>query len=191
MRNELRDLTWGWWLAALIGLLSIVAGVIVILKPSDSLSTLAVILGIFILIDGIVELIASLSGQMENRGVLAIVGVLSVIAGVLLIRHPLGGVRAVALLLGIWLIAVGVVRFVAAFDEPDHRLWRICAAAILVVFGIVIVSQPHIGYTTLAVIAGICFICYGLAMVAAGWAMHEIRHAAGKAPPGVTPAPMA
>ncbi|HTX32344.1 MAG TPA: DUF308 domain-containing protein [Solirubrobacteraceae bacterium] len=191
MRNELREITWGWWLAVLIGAIAIVAGVIVILKPSDSLSTLAVILGIFILIDGIVELIASLSDEMENRGLLAIVGVLSVIAGVLLIRHPLGGVRAVALLLGIWLIAAGVVRFVAVFYEPGNRVWRILAAAIFVVFGIVIVAQPHIGYTTLAVIAGICFIFYGLAMVAAGWAMHTIRHAADQAPPRVTPAPMA
>jgi uncharacterized membrane protein HdeD (DUF308 family) len=191
MRNELRDLTWGWWLAGLIGVLSIVAGVIVIVKPSNSLSTLAVILGIFILIDGIFEVIASLSDQIENRGMLAIVGVLSVIAGVLLIRHPLGGVRAVALLLGIWLIAVGVVRFISVFYEPGNRIWRILAAAILVVFGIVIVSQPHIGYTTLAVIAGICFILYGLAMIAAGWAMHEIRDAASHPPKGVSAAPTA
>jgi uncharacterized membrane protein HdeD (DUF308 family) len=191
VRSELREMTWGWWLVVLIGILAVVAGVIVILKPSDSLSTLAVILGIFILIDGIVELIASLSDEMENRGLLAIVGVLSVIFGVLLIRHPLGGVRLVALLLGIWLIAAGVVRFIAAFYEPGNRLWRIIAALVLAVFGVVIVAQPHIGYTTLAVIAGIGFICYGIAMLAAGWAMHVIRHDAAAAPHGVTPAPTA
>ena len=180
LRNtELRDLTWGWWLAILIGVLSVVAGIIVILKPSNSLATLAVIFGIFILLDGIVELVAALSGETENRGLLAVVGALSVIAGVLLIRHPLGGVKAVALLLGIWLIGGGVVCFVSAFFAQNDRLWRIAAAVVFVIFGIVIVSSPHIGYATLAVLAGICFICYGLAMIAAGWAMHVIRdHAA-------------
>ena len=89
---------------------------------------------------------------------LAVIGALSVIAGVLLIRHPLGGVRAVALLLGIWLIAAGVVRLIAAFAYPGHRIWRIGAALVLGLFGIVIVSAPHIGYATLALIAGICFI---------------------------------
>jgi uncharacterized membrane protein HdeD (DUF308 family) len=185
--NELRELTWGWWLALLIGAASIVAGVIVILKPSNSLSTLAVIFGIFILIDGIVELIAALSGGTESRGLLAVLGTLSVIAGVLLIRHPLGGVKAVALLLGIWLIAAGVVRFVAAFSAPERRMWRIVVALVLAIFGVVIVSSPHIGYATLALIAGICFICYGVGMLAVGWAMHVIREHGVPATPDASP----
>jgi uncharacterized membrane protein HdeD (DUF308 family) len=173
--REIRALTWGWWLALLIGVLSIVAGIIVILKPSNSLSTLAVIFGIFILIDGIFEIAGAIFGDAESRGLLAVIGTLSVIAGVLLIRHPLGGVRAVALLLGIWLIAAGVVRLISAFAFPGDRIWRIIVALVLGIFGIVIVSAPHIGYATLALIAGICFICYGIGMLAVGWAMHVIR----------------
>ncbi|MGP0038275.1 MAG: HdeD family acid-resistance protein [Solirubrobacteraceae bacterium] len=173
--REIRALTWGWWLALLIGALSIVAGVIVILKPSNSLSTLAVIVGIFILIDGILEIAGAILGDTESRGLLAVIGTLSVIAGVLLIRHPLGGVRAVALLLGIWLIAAGVVRLISAFAFPGDRIWRIIVALVLGIFGIVIVSAPHIGYATLALITGICFICYGLGMLAVGWAMHTIQ----------------
>jgi uncharacterized membrane protein HdeD (DUF308 family) len=173
--SELRALTWGWWLALLIGVLAIVAGIIVILKPSNSLSTLAVVFGIFILIDGIFEIIGAIAGDTESRGLLAVIGALSVIAGVLLIRHPLGGVRAVALLLGIWLIAAGVVRLIGAFAYPGNRIWRIIVALVLGIFGIVIVSEPHIGYATLAVIAGICFILYGIGMLAVGWAMHALR----------------
>ena len=124
-------MTWGWWLALLIGALSIVAGIIVILKPSNSLSTLAVIVGIFILIDGILEIAGAILGDTESRGLLAVIGTLSVIAGVLLIRHPLGGVRAVALLLGIWLIAAGVVRLISAFAFPGDRIWRIIVALVL------------------------------------------------------------
>lgn len=173
--DELRTLTAGWWLALLLGVLSVAAGVIVILKPSNSLTALAVVTGIFILIDGIIELVAAVTTDAQNRGLLAVIGALSVIAGVLLIRHPLGGVKAVALLLGIWLIAAGVVRFVAAFATPDHRLWRIGVALVLAIFGIVIVSSPHIGYATLALITGIGFICYGLSLLAVAWAMHTIR----------------
>jgi uncharacterized membrane protein HdeD (DUF308 family) len=184
--QELRILTTGWWLAVLIGALSLVAGIIVILKPSNSLNTLAVVTGIFILVDGIIELIAAVSSDTQNRGLLAVVGALSVIAGVLLIRHPLGGVKAVALLLGIWLIASGVVRFVAAFAAPDHRVWRICVALVLAIFGIVIVSSPHIGYATLALITGLGFICYGLGMLAVGWAMHTIRHEGLPVEPGMS-----
>jgi uncharacterized membrane protein HdeD (DUF308 family) len=175
--DALREVTWGWWLALLIGVVSIIAGIIVIAKPSNSLATLAVIFGIFILVDGIVELVAALSAQTQSRGLLAVIGVISVIAGVLLIRHPLGGVRAVALLIGIWLVAAGLVRFVAAFETPENRLWRIAVSLVLAIFGIIIVSSPHIGYATLALITGIGFICYGIGMIALGWAMHVLRRA--------------
>jgi short repeat uncharacterized protein DUF308 len=133
------------WLLMFVGLLSIAVGVIVLLKPSDSLVTLSVIAGIFILVDGAFDLFASFSRRTENRGLAAVVGVVSIVVGVLLIRHPISGVLAVALLIGIWLIAAGVVRVVRAFDgehrarlEPAdllrdaraarrhrvHRLWR-------------------------------------------------------------------
>jgi uncharacterized membrane protein HdeD (DUF308 family) len=116
-------------------------------------------------------------GGSRNGGMLAVVGVISVIAGVLLIRHPLGGVRAVALIIGIWLVAAGVVRFIAAFETEERRVLRIVAALVLVVAGIAIVSSPHIGYATLALIAGLGFIVYGVGMMAYGWALHTVRHA--------------
>ena len=100
-------------------------------------------------------------------------GVLCVIAGVLLIRHPLGGIKAVALLLGIWLIAAGVVRFIAALAFPTSRLPRLGVAVVLAIFGVVIVSSPH---ATLALIAGLCFIVYAIGMLALGKAMLAIRH---------------
>jgi uncharacterized membrane protein HdeD (DUF308 family) len=159
-----------------MGGLSILVGIIVLAKPSDSLSTLAVIFGIFVLIDGIGELVGALVGGTQNRGLLALIGVLSVIAGVLLIRHPLGGVRAVALVLGLWLAAAGVVRFVAVFDGGGHVLWRISVALILLIVGIVVVADPNIGYATLALITGIGLVCHGVAMMLVGWALHHVRH---------------
>jgi uncharacterized membrane protein HdeD (DUF308 family) len=173
-QEELHESTWAWWLFMLLGLLGIAAGVIVLAKPSNSLATLAVIAGVFVLIDGIFDLIASFGRSSRNRGSVALLGVLDIVVGVLLIRHPIGGVLAVALLIGIWLIAMGVVRLVAAFDR-DHRAWNIAVALIEVVAGIVIVSSPPIGFATLALLVGIAFIANGVATFALGWVMHALR----------------
>jgi uncharacterized membrane protein HdeD (DUF308 family) len=172
--EELHESTSSWWLLLLAGLVGIAAGVVVLTKPSDSLATLAVIAGIFALVDGGLDLIASLSRRTENRGLTAVLGVVSVVVGVLLIRHPIGGVLAVALLIGIWLIAGGVVRMVRAFDL-DRRAWNIVAAALEIAAGIVIVSSPPIGFATLALLVGISFIVYGVATFALGWIMHMLR----------------
>ena len=175
---DAREATVGWWLLVLVGLLSIVAGVIILFKPSNSLATLAVIAGIFLLLDGILELIASLMKTTRNRGMTALLGVISAIVGVLLIRHPIGGVTFVALLIGIWLIAIGVIRFATAFDEPQHRSWHALAGVFEIVAGIAIIASPDIGYATLAILVGLGFMLNGIGMTALGWAMHRVRDAA-------------
>lgn len=177
-RAELEEMTWGWWLTALVGVLSVVAGVIILFKPGSSLPTLAVIAGIFLLIDGILELVSSLAGTTRNRGMVALFGVLTAIVGVLLIRHPIGGVAAIALLIGIWLIAVGVIRLATAFDEYERRGWHALVGAVEIIAGIVIVAVPSIGFATLAILVGIGFIVNGVVMMALGWGMRTIRRAA-------------
>ncbi len=177
---EVKEVSWGWWLVLLVGLLSIVAGVIILFKPSESLPTLAVIAGIFLLCDGILELVASFMRSTANRGLVGLFGVITAIVGVLLIRHPVGGVAAVALLIGIWLIAVGVIRFVTAFEEYEHRGWHALAGVVELIAGIVIVANPNIGFATLALLVGIGFIVNGVAMAVLGWGMHAVRQEAAR-----------
>src|SRR4051794_25241781 len=162
--------SWAWWLMLVLGLICAAAGVIVLAQPGDSLTTLAVIVGIFMFIDGIIELALSLSRHTEQRGTVALVGALNAVIGIALVRHPVQGVLAIALLIGIWLVAIGVVRFVASFEDAGHRAWNIIVALIEVAAGVVILANPHIGYTTLALLVGISFIVRGCAMVALGWA---------------------
>ena len=173
---EAKQYPGGWWLLGIVGVLSVVAGVIILFKPSESLATLAVIAGIFLLLDGILELADSAIRSTPNRGLVAFIGVLSAIAGVLLIRHPIGGVAAVALLIGIWLIAVGVIRFATAFEEYENRAWHALAGVIEVIAGVVIVANPDIGFGTLALLVGLGFIFNGIGMLALGWNVHLLRH---------------
>jgi len=70
------------------------------------------------------------------------------------------------------------VRAVVAIAVPGNRLGRLLVAAILGVVGVVIVSEPHIGYATLAVIVGIGFIAYGATMLVLGLALRSVGHAA-------------
>ena len=76
-RDEIRSATSAWWLLIVIGLVGIAAGVIVLLKPEDSLSFLAVVAGVFILASGIFDVAVSFSRRTPNRGLAAVVGVLS------------------------------------------------------------------------------------------------------------------
>ena len=175
---EMTEPTWGSWLVVVVGLLSVVAGVIILFKPGDSLETLAVIAGIFLLVDGILELVSSFMNSTPNRGAVALFGAITAIVGVLLIRHPIGSVEAVALLIGLWLIVIGVIRFATAFDEYAHRGRYALAGAVELIAGIVIVANPDIGLTTLSILVGIAFILNGLGVAVLGWGLHEARREA-------------
>ncbi len=158
------------WILMAIGVLSVVAGVIVLAKPAIGLATLAVITGILLLVDGIIETAASLVTADDQRRFLGvIVGLASAIVGVLLVRHPIHGVVAVALLLGLWLIISAMVRFAAALNAEGRRALNMAVALIELVAGVVIVSSPGIGVGTLALLVGISFILRGLALCVVGW----------------------
>lgn len=168
------DLPRLWWLFPLVGGLSVAAGVIVLVAPAISLVTLAAVSGIFLLVDGVVEVLWSLFDSVENRGLIAVLGVVSAIAGVILIRHPVRSVVAIALLVGLWLIVAGVTRLIRAFGESRQGPWSVLLALLEMIAGIVIVSSPGIGVATLALLVGISLIARGIGLSTAGWLLHNV-----------------
>jgi uncharacterized membrane protein HdeD (DUF308 family) len=180
---------WARWLLMFLGALCVAAGVIVLAKPGDSLATLAVIVGIFMLVDGCFEIGMSFSRRTESRGLVALLGVLNAVIGIVLIRHPFAGVAAIAILTGLWLVCFGVIRFISAFETREHRVWNVVVAVVEVVAGVVILADPNIGFATLALLIGIAFIARGVALFAFGWMLHAVSHAEAPPHPPTTVAP--
>ena len=173
--GNLRQVTGAWWLVALLGVFAIAAGVIVLVWPDISLATLAWVTGIFLIVDAIFVFAGALSREVENRGLLALLGVLTLIAGLFLVRHPTTAVLVIALLLGFWLVVAGAVRFVETFSLRENRGWNLLIAALEVIAGIVIVSVPDIGVGTLAIITGIAFILRGIGTLMIGLGLRRVR----------------
>jgi uncharacterized membrane protein HdeD (DUF308 family) len=172
--NDLVQFAKLWWLLVLFGLVAIGVGVFFVASPHETLSTFTVIAGIFLLVDGVLALLASIFGRGEGRGLLALVGALSVIAGLVLIKKPFGALTVFILIFGIWLVVAGVVRFASAVGTPEGRAGNILLALVDIIAGIVILSWPNLGLTTVAVIIGIVLILRGILFIATGWMLHKI-----------------
>jgi uncharacterized membrane protein HdeD (DUF308 family) len=167
-----------WWTWAISGLLTVGVGVLVLARPGQSIKALAVITGIYLLVDSVMAFVDALARDSENRELTALHGVISLVAGLILVRHPIQGVTAVALVIGISLIAVGALHFVGALRSRDHAVWRSLVGLAQLIAGIVIVATPDIGYTALTVIAGIGLIVQGVAMIALCWSLRGTDRAA-------------
>jgi uncharacterized membrane protein HdeD (DUF308 family) len=103
-------------LLAMLGVLSIIIGLWAVRHVLLTLLALVVLLGIFWVVNGAIEIFTALSHrEMPERGWTAFMGILSVIAGIIVLAYPGISLVALAVILGIWLVVFGVMEIVAAF----------------------------------------------------------------------------
>ncbi len=115
-------------LSFVIGLLSIVIGVFCFRDELASILLLGLWIGIGWLFRGIALLVASLSEPgMPGRWWQVLFGVVTAIAGVVLIVWPVSSVATLAVLAGVWLIIIGIMEIIVAFGV--RREARLASAA--------------------------------------------------------------
>ena len=74
------------------------------------------LLGIFWVVNGVIELFAALSHRgMPGRGWTALLGLLSILAGIVVLSYPGPGLVTLTVVLRIWLLIYGVMEITAAF----------------------------------------------------------------------------
>lgn len=100
-----------------IGLIAIVVGLYCLKHPNFTITTLAIIVGIFWVIYGIADLAAGLSsGPVPGRGLMIATGVLSLLAGLIVMFWPTISLTVLVAVMGIWLLVYGVALTVMAFQ---------------------------------------------------------------------------
>jgi uncharacterized membrane protein HdeD (DUF308 family) len=103
-------------LAVVTGALSILLGLLCFRGVFESILLLALWIGFGWLIRGITRAVAAASAPYEpHRGWQIFGGVLLAIAGVVVIVSPVASIFTLALLVGIWLIVLGVWQIIEAF----------------------------------------------------------------------------
>ncbi|MFE0104899.1 HdeD family acid-resistance protein [Streptomyces sp. NPDC059009] len=104
-------------LAFISGALSILLGLLCFRGALQSILLLALWIGIGWLFRGIAQTIAAASDpHMPARGWQVFMGVISFLAGVVLITSPFDSVAVLTLLAGCWLVALGVTEIITAFQ---------------------------------------------------------------------------
>ncbi len=105
-------------LFAILGVLSLIVGLWAIRHAGLTLLALAVLLGIFWIINGTVEIFtAATEGKgLPGRGWTIAMGVLSVVAGIIVLADPGISLLTLAIVLGCWLLVFGIMEIVSAFQ---------------------------------------------------------------------------
>jgi uncharacterized membrane protein HdeD (DUF308 family) len=157
-----------WYLLLVAGVMSVVIGVLVLAYPR-SLEALCVILGIYLLAAGVLLIVQTVSDQERGAGGL-LLGILSLIAGIVVIRHPSQSLVAVALAVGLYFLVVGALDLARAITGP-RRLSALLHGIIGITAAVIILASPHIGVTTLAILAGIALCLHGAFQIVDAFAL--------------------
>ena len=105
-------------LAILLGLIDVAAGIVAIAYPGITAGALVIVIGAWAIVGGVTQLGTAWQARGAGSGWLTFNGVLSVIAGVLLIVWPDIGAVTLALVFGIYLMLYGVALLASASVTP-------------------------------------------------------------------------
>jgi uncharacterized membrane protein HdeD (DUF308 family) len=101
---------------ALLGVLSVIIGLWAVRHVLLTLLALTVFLGIFWVVNGVIDVFAALAHSgMPARGWAVLTGILSALAGIVVLAYPGLSLLGLAVILGIWLVVFGILEMTAAF----------------------------------------------------------------------------
>jgi uncharacterized membrane protein HdeD (DUF308 family) len=176
MFNEVPQIARNWWMFVLLGIICAATGIAAIVWPGITLLALGLIFGIYLMVAAVMEIIDAITGPPGGRAVSAILGVIALIAGLICIRRPGESLLAIVIVVGIYLVASGVIRIVLAFGIPDGRGWAIALGGLDAVIGILILAWPGLGLATLAVFFALSMLLRGIFAIVIGFKLRALRH---------------
>ncbi|MFF8424279.1 HdeD family acid-resistance protein [Streptomyces sp. NPDC016566] len=101
----------------LIAVLFVLAGVLCLRNPLQTITALSLIVGLAWLASGIVTLYTAISAKdLPHRGVVLAVAVLGIVAGIVVLALPTESARVLTRLLGLWLVLLGLAEVWVAFS---------------------------------------------------------------------------
>jgi uncharacterized membrane protein HdeD (DUF308 family) len=157
--------------------LMILAGILALIYPVLSSVAVVVLLGWVLIISGVVQGISLIGARNVPHFWLQLVSVvLSIIVGVLFLRHPGEGLLTITVLLIVFLLVEGISKLIFALTIRPFPNWGWVLASGIV--GILLSfylwsSLPVTSLWLLGVLLGIQLICEGAALGYLAWNVRE------------------
>lgn len=174
-----------WQAVLMTGVASLILGILVLVWPGPSLLVAGVLFGLYLLISGILQLVAAFgTHKATSLRVLAFIsGALAILLGLFCFRGPMESILLLALWIGIgWLIR-GITQTVAAAHDPTvpARGWQIFLGIVAFLAGVVLIVSPFTSLAVLTLVAGWWLVVVGVVEVVTAIRIHgraeEIPHA--------------
>jgi uncharacterized membrane protein HdeD (DUF308 family) len=155
------------------GALAVLAGIVAIAWPHISVRALVILFAVYVFCDaaGHVQR-ASASRRVPAAAGYLLLAVLNVTAGLVALFWPAITIFALTIWLAAWALSTGLLQIgAAAVSSGRGGVFRVSLGLIgvaSILFGIVVVTHPHAGVMTLALLFGLFLLVYGIDLLVTG-----------------------
>lgn len=170
------------------GVITAVAGGLVLAWPGGTLVAVAVVIGLQLIIGGIVRAITAFTFDADSvagRILFLLLGIVMVVLGILCLRAPLQTIAVLVLLFGLSSVVGGAVELFHGFTGGGG--WSIASGVVSVLVGVVVLAYPVSSVSTLIWLCGIALVVLGLTAVLGAFTPARRRATAPAMPPQTTP----
>ncbi|MDJ0940495.1 MAG: DUF308 domain-containing protein [Woeseiaceae bacterium] len=156
----------------------IVLGILSIWSPDVGGMAISVVVGLVLLFGGVLRTIfAWLSPGWGSLFAKALVGIITILAGIYMIFNPGVGSKALAVVLTFYLFVDGVTTFVFAIRLPPAAggAWMMFGAAVSILAGVLMYMQwPASGELAIGILIGVKLLIDGIVLVGLGSAAKSV-----------------
>ena len=152
-----------------LGIALIALGAAAMVTPVVAGSAVVTVIGFILLIAGVVAIARQWQAEASKERAMGLtLGIITALAGIAVIGHPLFGLGILTLLLAGYFVAEGVWKIVVSFRFKPAAgwTWLLASGALSLVLGLLIWRQwPVSGIWAVGVLVGVNLLGTGLALV--------------------------
>lgn len=165
-------------LLIILGFGMVLLGILAMGAPLVTGVAVGILVGVLIIAGGLAQALYAFKAQSWGSGIFGVVlGGLSIVAGVLMLAHPLFGLAFLTLILAVYFITDGIFEIIFAFKLKPLQGWgwTLISGIVSLLLGILIWRQwPLSGVWAVGLLVGINILFNGWSLIALGTAARRV-----------------
>jgi len=156
-----------WWIFLLQGFAGIILGLMLVTEPAATMVALVTVLGFYWLIMGVLALVQIFVDRATPWLWSLLTGIVGILAGLLVLRHPLAAALTVptviVIVLGVQGLVIGILQIIGGFQGGGVGPFILGAISILV--GILLLGSPIAAAVAVPLVFGVLLLIQGVGLI--------------------------
>jgi uncharacterized membrane protein HdeD (DUF308 family) len=156
-----------WWVFLLEGIAAIIFGILLITSPAATVVAFVIFLGFYWLFVGVLELVRVFVDRSVPWYWSLLIGVVGIIAGLIVLRHPLFAAIVLPTAIVVWLgvlgLVIGVFAIIGGFTGGG--IGSFIFGVINFIIGLILLGSPMVAALAVPLVFGILLLIEGAALL--------------------------